>query len=456
MGCSSSANNHVNVAVPMEKEQREQIPKTFHETYFLGPKLGRGAFAQVRVATLSGSGKDQKPVARAVKIIDLREKANPSENSRQQQKAAQSEAAIWKAVGAHANVIRLHDVFWGQQLCYLVMEKCACSLLSALESTPEFNEATLSRVVVQMFQGLAHVHAARIIHRDVKPDNFLCGGENGYTVKLGDFGLSAALPKVGGVSGVFGTAPFMCPEMLAGRWYNEKADVWSVAVIAYVLLFGNFPYMPKEQSSKGMKQAILDGQPAPKYEPAGRHHQQLMPSKNAVTFCKTLLNRDPDRRPTSCEALTMPYMLQASDDEQVAPFPEILPSLRPMLHAAKKVGAFEVRDPSRDDRTDNLLNSLQMKHLGVPLPATLPPSRSDRHRDDARKKTDDSRTTKDTTFSNGSKGKKSLTPPPGTAWENSSVTTRSTACGSSDRDDWSFRGSGWSKGSSAQAGSAFS
>lgn len=455
MGCSSSANPHVTVAVPMEKET-EQVPKGFHETYFLGAKLGRGAFAQVRIGTLNSSSNENKPVTRAVKIVDLRSKDNPEDVSRQQQKAAKSEASIWKAVGQHANVIRLHDVFWGQSLCYLVMEKCSSSLLSALESSPEFTEATLSRVIMQMLQGLAHVHAARIVHRDVKPDNFLCGGENRDTVKLGDFGLSASLPKTGGVSGVFGTAPFMCPEMLAGRWYNEKADVWSVAVIAYVLLLGVFPYMPKEQSSKGMKQAILDGHPAPRFEPGVRNFKELMPSDNAVTFCRALLNRDPERRPNSREALDMHYMLQAADDETVAPFPGNLQSIRPMIHAAKKVGAFEVRDPSRDDRTDTLLNALQMKHLGVPLPVTPSPSRSDRHSDDGRRRTQGH---KDPSFANGSKSKKAglgLPASTNTAWDNSSVTTRSTACGSSDRDDWSFRGSGWSKGSTAQANSAHS
>lgn len=445
MGCSSSANNTITLDPPKPESVgrgSEKGPQTFHDAYYLGPKLGRGAFAQVRIATRAGSNDASKSNPKAVKIIDLRDKANPQESNRQQTKAAQAEATIWQKVGEHDNVIRLYETFFGQQLCYLVMEKCASGLLQAIESTPDWNEASLSRVLVQMLQGLKHVHKAKIIHRDVKPDNFLCGGDRGQVVKLGDFGLSAILPSSGGVSGVFGTAPFMCPEMLAGRWYNDRSDVWSVAVIAYALLFGNFPYMPKEQSSKGMKQAILDGSKPPKFESALRQHQNLRYSKNAVSFCQALLNRDPEQRPSCSEAMNLPYMLQAAGDPHTEPFAAELPSLRPFLHAAKKVGAFEVRDPSRDDRTDSLLNSLQMKHLNVPLPQTMPNSGSGhRSRGEDRKPAQ-----KDPAFTNASKSQVSRTPPPGCAWENSSVTTKST-CASSDNTDneWSFKGSGWSK-----------
>merc|ERR1719353_856031 len=148
------------------------------------------------------------------------------------------------------------------------MEKCASGLLQALEKMPEINERGLGTVFAQMLLGISHCHGAKVVHRDVKPDNFLVGGEGGQTIKLGDFGLSAIMPKQGKLPGVFGTAPFMCPEMLVGRWYDEKADVWSFAVIVYVLLFGLFPYMPKQQSSKAMKQAIIEGgSTPPSFEP---------------------------------------------------------------------------------------------------------------------------------------------------------------------------------------------
>merc|ERR1719356_1121229 len=95
-------------------------------------------------------------------------------------------------------------------LAYVVMEKCDVTLLQALERSSKLKESTLRSVLRQMLQALAAVHAAGIVHRDVKPDNFLCTGPSCGTVKLCDFGLSRALPEEGqeqeeeGLSGVYG------------------------------------------------------------------------------------------------------------------------------------------------------------------------------------------------------------------------------------------------------------
>merc|ERR1719502_912890 len=102
---------------------------------------------------------------------------------------------------------------------------------------PEVNERTLGKMFAQMLMGISHCHSVSVVHRDVKPDNFLVSQG---VVKLCDFGLSAIIPSggknMGKVGGIYGTAPFMCPEMLATDWYDEKADVWSFAVIVYAFL----------------------------------------------------------------------------------------------------------------------------------------------------------------------------------------------------------------------------
>jgi serine/threonine protein kinase len=304
-----------------------------------------------------------------VKILDLRDKEKPGEASRSLQKAAYNEANVWKLLGNNPYCVRLFDLFYSAEFCYMVMEKCACGLLQYFEAKEIFNERFLASVLGEMITGIAHCHSVKVVHRDVKPDNFLVGGERGETIKLGDFGLSMAMPKQGKLTGVYGTAPFMCPEMLGGRAYDTKADVWSLGVIAYVLLFGNFPYMPKEQSSKGMKQAILEGAVPPKYEPAQKASGQYR-SESIVAFTRSLLDREPEHRPEAAECLNTTFVMQALNGDHAAGVE--LPSLRQMLHMSKKVGAFEVRDPSRETSIDGLLCDKQMKRHGVPLPENKP------------------------------------------------------------------------------------
>merc|ERR1719428_1666918 len=100
-------------------------------------------------------------------------------------------------------------------------------------------------LVQQMFLAVSEVHALKMLHRDVKPDNFLVGP--GATVKLCDFGFARRFPSGPAcVRGVFGTAPFMSPEMIMGLEYGAPTDVWSLGVVLYVLLCGEFPYMPEK------------------------------------------------------------------------------------------------------------------------------------------------------------------------------------------------------------------
>jgi serine/threonine protein kinase len=296
----------------------------------------------------------------------------------------------------------------------------------------ELSERFYGGIFVQMFKGIVHVHSLQVVHRDIKPDNYLVGGQDGQTVKLCDYGLSAILPKSGKLPGVYGTAPFMCPEMLSGRSYDEKADVWSLAALVYVLLFGNFPYMPKEQSSKGMKAAIVEGVPAPKFEPATKLTKDNghFRTENVVSFAKALLNRDPEKRPSAPAALTMEYMAASRENAHAKGVG--LPSLRGCLHLAKKVGAFEVRDPSRETGIDSVLNTLQQERHGTSLPEVRPPPVKEHH----------SKRSKKVDAGGGVPNSWELGSNPSTACSGSDINSSQTSSTAG------FKGSIWSKGSS--------
>ena len=69
---------------------------------------------------------------RAVKILDMRDRAQPNELNPQFEKAARKEVDVWKIVGVHPNCVRLHDSFCCADFCWMVMEKCNSGLLQTL------------------------------------------------------------------------------------------------------------------------------------------------------------------------------------------------------------------------------------------------------------------------------------------------------------------------------------
>merc|ERR1719158_1096216 len=118
------------------------------------------------------------------------------------------------------------------------------SLLQGLEAQQLYDEFTVKGVLLGMLRALEAIHSVHVVHRDIKPDNFLCSGGL-HTIKLCDFGLAESVAASGHqvvMRDIYGTAPFMSPEMLSCNGYDISTDMWSFAVIAYVMMLGSFPY----------------------------------------------------------------------------------------------------------------------------------------------------------------------------------------------------------------------
>ncbi|KAG5532987.1 hypothetical protein RHGRI_027288 [Rhododendron griersonianum] len=95
--------------------------------------------------------------------------------------------------------------------------------------------------ILQLLSNHPNILQLCIAHRDIKPDNILFDPRN--KLKLADFG-SAEWFNGGGamMSGVVGTPYYVAPEVLSGREYDEKVDVWSAGVVLYVMLSGFVPF----------------------------------------------------------------------------------------------------------------------------------------------------------------------------------------------------------------------
>eukprot|EP00928_Gymnodinium_smaydae_P033382 TRINITY_DN23924_c0_g1_i1.p1 TRINITY_DN23924_c0_g1~~TRINITY_DN23924_c0_g1_i1.p1 ORF type:complete len:282 (-),score=36.04 TRINITY_DN23924_c0_g1_i1:750-1595(-) len=268
--------------------------KTFNAAYTLGSSLGRGEFGEVFLTKRNGRQKDL-----AVKRISL--EACTAEEQEYVLESAENEAMIASRLADHPHCVKLLDFMHDDKFCYLVMELCASTLMQAMYANASSIRDDMVSLLRQMLSAVAHCHDRGILHCDIKPHNFLFGGPDGATLKLCDFGLAQALPEEGYCIGMRGTAPYMAPEVVSCEKYNEKIDVWSVGVVAYLILFQCFPYSPKEKDCRAMKSMIRSGTPTPTFT-----------SDERGTFIRKLMKRCKERRCSAQTALTSAFLAMES------------------------------------------------------------------------------------------------------------------------------------------------
>ena len=141
----------------------------------------------------------------------------------------------------HPNVVRLLDSARDDDYIYVVSELVDGGDLGASMRGGVLSDAALLRAVSAACAGLAHAHAAGIVHRDVKPANILLGGDG--TVQLADFGIAMLLgPDATVDDRLLGTLSYMAPEICTGGTPTSAADIWSIGVMLYEAMTGANPY----------------------------------------------------------------------------------------------------------------------------------------------------------------------------------------------------------------------
>ena len=212
--------------------------QSFTETYDMQSKtLGEGKFGLVKLGIHKKTG--QKV---AIKIIK-KEAMTPKD-----QELVKSEIDIMKMC-KHKNIVRLLDHFENNKYIFIVMEYLAGgTLANYLEHTPvdDLTEKDAGIITYQIAKALEYLHQFGIIHRDLKPENIMIKGKLPYdgldALKIMDFGLSKVLGPNERVSDGYGTLTYVAPEVLTRKPYNKHVDVWSLGVIVFYTLSGNFPF----------------------------------------------------------------------------------------------------------------------------------------------------------------------------------------------------------------------
>jgi serine/threonine protein kinase len=128
------------------------------------------------------------------------------------------------------------------------------------------------RLIAQVGNGLDAIHAAGLVHRDVKPANVLLSGEQGAEhAYITDFGVARNVATQSGLTqtGRFvGTLDYVAPEQISGGESDARVDVYALGCLLYKLLVGEVPF-PREGEAARLYAHLNDPPPAPSlYVPA--------------------------------------------------------------------------------------------------------------------------------------------------------------------------------------------
>jgi hypothetical protein len=178
----------------------------------------------------------------------------------------------------HPHLVRLYELYEDERRWFFTMELCAgTSLVAHLRAAPD--EARLRACFSQLAEGLAFLHEAGKLHRDVKPSNVMADAAG--RVKLLDFGLVIDLADTS-PAGRVGTPSYMAPEQAEGRAVGPAADLYAVGVMLHEALTGKLPARGGDGSPRAIDAAIPE---------------------DLDRLCRDLLAPDPTHRPSAAEVI---------------------------------------------------------------------------------------------------------------------------------------------------------
>jgi serine/threonine protein kinase len=176
-----------------------------------------------------------------------------------------------------------------------------------LWSELKMNESQIANICKQTLLGLNCIHNQHKIHRDIKSDNILL--TNKGVVKIADFGFAAVIKPNQKRTTVVGTPYWMAPELIQGYEYDEKVDIWSLAIMAMEMAEGEPPYMDYPPL-KALFLISTQGIPPLK----GGSKQWSPEFLNFIDIC---LQKEPEVRPSAENLLEHPFIKKACPNNEI-------------------------------------------------------------------------------------------------------------------------------------------
>lgn len=269
--------------------------------------VGSGTYGQVYKGRHTRTGQ-----LAAIKIMDVTE---------EEEEEIKLEINVLKNHSHHRNIATYYGAFIhksqpGQDdKLWLVMEYCGSgSITDLVKSTKSLSlrEDWIAYICREITRGLAHLHASKIIHRDIKGQNVLL--TDNAEVKLVDFGVSARLDKTIGRRNTFiGTPYWMSPEVIAcdenpDAKYDNRSDLWSLGITAIEMAESHPPLCDLHPMRALF---LIPRSPPPRLKPTRKW------GKKFHAFIETILVKDYTQRPHTEQLLRHTFLKDIPSERQV-------------------------------------------------------------------------------------------------------------------------------------------
>ncbi|MFC4497501.1 Stk1 family PASTA domain-containing Ser/Thr kinase [Streptomyces ovatisporus] len=212
---------------------------------------------------------------------------------------------------AHPNVVGVYDQGADGTYVYLAMEYVSgCTLRDVLRERGALQPRVALDILEPMLAALGAAHHAGMVHRDMKPENVLIGGDG--RVKVADFGLVRAVDSQTsvGTDSILGTVSYLAPEQIEQGTADTRTDLYACGVMLYEMLTGTKPHAGGTPAQV-LYQHLQEEMPVPSASVPG-----LAPGLDALVARAT--GRDPDSRPDDAGAMlseTRTIRAALGDDE---------------------------------------------------------------------------------------------------------------------------------------------
>ena len=265
--------------------------------------IGSNGFSTVYKAKVKG-----KEEYRAIKVIN-KEKIK-SEYIKQDENEYQkineilfiSVENILLCGSNNKNSVQLYDYFNNEKEFIIVMELCDENLMGLLKrKKKELNEVELLDILIQLNNAFKIMSEKNIVHRGLKFENILIKYDDSqkskYIFKIADYGIGEIVDSFSKKkSSIKDTFDCTAPEIIKGKGFDYKCDLWSLGIIIYILYFNLYLY-DEDTCNNLLLKIKIDG--ARELKKSG--------NKDLDNLLSGLLTKDPKKRITWEEYLNHPF-----------------------------------------------------------------------------------------------------------------------------------------------------